>query len=33
MPKTVAEAIDELDLLRERLKSAGERLSWLRSYL
>jgi hypothetical protein len=30
---TVPDAFDELDLLRERLRGASERLSWLRSYL
>jgi hypothetical protein len=33
MSKTVAEASTELDALRERLGTATERLSWLRSYL
>jgi hypothetical protein len=33
MPKTVAEALTDLDSLRERLAGASERLSWLRSYL
>jgi hypothetical protein len=33
MTLTVPEAITELDALRERLRDAQERLSWLRSYL
>lgn len=33
MGMTVADALTELDPLRERLRGAGERLSWLRSYL
>jgi hypothetical protein len=33
MSITVADALTELDSLRERLRGASERLSWLRSYL
>jgi hypothetical protein len=33
MTTTVPDAFDELDSLRERLRGASERLSWLRSYL
>jgi len=33
MSMTVADALTELDPLRERLRGASERLSWLRSYL
>jgi len=33
MSKPVAEALSDLDTLRERLHGASERLSWLRSYL
>jgi hypothetical protein len=33
MSMTVADALTELDPLRERLHGASERLSWLRSYL
>jgi hypothetical protein len=33
MSMSVADATTELDSLRERLTGAGERLSWLRSYL
>jgi hypothetical protein len=33
MSKPVPEALADLDALRERLRGASERLSWLRSYL
>jgi hypothetical protein len=33
MTLSTPEAHEQLDALRERLKDASERLSWLRSYL
>jgi hypothetical protein len=33
MTVSATEALVQLEALRERLKDAGERLGWLRSYL